>query len=62
MHLLMQTAALERGSGCRDIAVVAHCGYFKIGDIEACEQAGMEPFTSPPGASTAGCAASTTTA
>jgi hypothetical protein len=32
----------------REIAVVADRGYFKIEDIEACEQAGIEPYVPRP--------------
>jgi hypothetical protein len=45
MGLLTQTAApAKEALGVETIAVVADRGYFKIEDIEACEQAGMEPY------------------
>jgi hypothetical protein len=37
----------EKGSRC-GIAVVADRGYFKIEDIEACEQAGIDPYVPRP--------------
>jgi DDE family transposase/transposase-like protein DUF772 len=44
MGLLTQTAEPAKAAlGVETIAVVADRGYFKIEDIEACEQAGMEP-------------------
>src|SRR5437660_9202291 len=49
MGLLTQTA--EPGKevlGVERIAVVADRGYFKIEDIEACEQAGIEPYVPRP--------------
>jgi hypothetical protein len=45
MGLLTQTAEPAKAAlGVETIAVVADRGYFKIEDIEACEQAGMEPY------------------
>ena len=49
MGLLTQTAApAKEVLGVETIAVVADRGYFKIEDIEACEQAGMEPYVPRP--------------
>ena len=49
MGLLTQTAApAKEVLGVKTIAVVADRGYFKIEDIEACEQAGIEPYVPRP--------------
>ena len=49
MGLLTQTAApAKEVLGVETIAVVADRGYFKIEDIEACEQAGIEPYVPRP--------------
>jgi transposase len=49
MGLLTQTAAPAREVlGVETIAAVADRGYFKIEDIEACEQAGIEPYVPRP--------------
>jgi transposase len=49
MGLLTQTAApAKEVLGVEKIAVVADRGYFKIEDIEACEQAGIEPYVPRP--------------
>jgi transposase len=49
MGLLTQTAAPAKAVlGVETIAVVADRGYFKIEDIEACEQAGMTPHVPRP--------------
>jgi len=49
MGLLTQTAEPAREIlGVEQIAVAADRGYFKIEDIEACEQAGMEPYVPRP--------------
>jgi hypothetical protein len=49
MGLLTQTAApAKEALGVETIAVVADRGYFKIEDIEACEQAGIEPYVPRP--------------
>ena len=49
MGLLTQTAApAKEVLGVEQIAVVADRGYFKIEDIEACEQAGMMPYVPRP--------------
>jgi transposase len=49
MGLLAQTAApAKEVLGVETIAVVADRGYFKIEDIEACEQAGIEPYVPRP--------------
>jgi transposase len=49
MGLLTQTAEPAKEIlGVEQIAVVADRGYFKIEDIEACEQAGMEPYVPRP--------------
>src|SRR5207248_5646881 len=45
MGLLTETAAPAKEIlGGERIAVVADRGYFKIEDIEACEQAGIDPY------------------
>jgi hypothetical protein len=47
MGLLTQTAEPAKEIlGVEKIDVVADGGYFKIEDIEACEKAGIEPYTS----------------
>ena len=49
MGLLTQTAKpAKEVLGVETIAVVADRGYFKIEDIEACEQAGMQPYVPRP--------------
>jgi transposase len=49
MGLLTQTATpAKEVLGVETIAVVADRGYFKIEDIEACEQAGIEPYVPRP--------------
>ena len=49
MGLLTQTAEpAKEVLGVETIAVVADKGYFKIEDIEACEQAGIEPYVPRP--------------
>ena len=49
MGLLTETAAPAKELlGAESIAVVADSGYFKIEDIEACEQAGMTPYVPRP--------------
>jgi IS5 family transposase len=49
MGLLTQTAEpAKEVLGVEKIAVVADRGYFKIEDIEACEQAGIEPYVPRP--------------
>jgi transposase len=49
MGLLTETAEPAKESlGVERIAVVADRGYFKIEDIEACENAGMEPYVPRP--------------
>jgi hypothetical protein len=49
MGLLTQTGApAKEVLGVETIAVVADRGYFKIEDIEACEQAGIEPYVPLP--------------
>src|SRR3954466_1656529 len=49
MGLLTQTAEpAKEVLGVERIAVVADRGYFKIEDIEACEQAGMDPYVPRP--------------
>jgi transposase len=49
MGLLTPTAEPAKAAlGVATIAVVADRGYFKIEDIEACEQAGMEPYVPRP--------------
>src|SRR5947209_16616631 len=49
MGLLTETAApAKEVLGVEQIAVVADRGYFKIEDIEACEEAGMEPYVPRP--------------
>ena len=49
MGQLTQTAILAKEVlGVETIAVVADRGYFKIEDIEACEQAGMTPYVPRP--------------
>ncbi|MGH7071276.1 MAG: IS1182 family transposase [Acetobacteraceae bacterium] len=49
MGLLTETAAPAKEIlGVERIAVVADRGYFKIEDIEACENAGMEPYVPRP--------------
>jgi transposase len=48
MGLLPQTAeAAKEVLGVETIDAVADKGYFKIEDIEACEKAGIVPYTSP---------------
>ena len=49
MGLLTQTATpAKEVLGVEAIAVVADRGYFKIEDIEACEQSGIEPYVPRP--------------
>jgi transposase len=49
MGLLTETAEPAKELlGVEQIAVVADRGYFKIEDIEACENAGMEPYVPRP--------------
>src|SRR5215469_8041711 len=49
LGLLTQTAESAKAAlGVETIAVVADRGYFKIEDIEACEQAWMEPYVPRP--------------
>jgi len=49
MGLLTPTAEpAKQVLGVETIAVVADRGYFKIEDIEACEQAGMQPYVPRP--------------
>jgi Transposase DDE domain/Transposase domain (DUF772) len=49
MGLLTQTAKpAKEALGVEAIAVVADRGYFKIEDIEACENAGIEPYVPRP--------------
>ena len=49
MGLLAQTAEpAKEVLGVGRIAVVAHRGYFKIEDIEACEKAGIDPYVPRP--------------
>jgi transposase len=49
MGLLTQTTApAKEVLGVETIAVVADRGYFKIEDIEACEQVGIEPYVPRP--------------
>jgi transposase len=49
MGLLAQTAEpAKEVLGVERIAVVADRGYFKIEDIEACEQAGIDPYVPRP--------------
>jgi transposase len=49
LGLLTPTAEPAKAAlGVETIAVVADRGYFKIEDIEACEQAGMEPYVPRP--------------
>ena len=49
MGLLTQTAEpAKEVLGVEQIAVVADRGYFKIEDIEACENAGMQPYVPRP--------------
>ena len=49
LGLLTQTAApAKENLGVEQIDVVANRGYFKIEDIEACEQAGMIPYVPRP--------------
>ena len=49
MGLLAQTAEpAKEVLGVEQIAVVADRGYFKIEDIETCEQAGIDPHVPRP--------------